>query len=271
MTPSDLFQAGRLQDAIEAQAQKLKAAPADQRARMFLFELLLFAGDLDRARKHLDILHYDEPRANAAVEQYRQALDGEAARRRVLRGGEQPRGLGVAPDHVRLRLEALTLLARGERAAAKKLLDEANDALPVLRGTLNGKPFEGFYDPDERFGTVLEVFGTGGSYCWVPLELVESITMNPPSAPRDVLLIPAQLVLRDGPSGDVLLPGLYPDSHADDRESVRLGRETDWIGGDDSPLLGVGGKLFMAGRDYMKFLDWRQLTLSPSNGTPAES
>jgi protein involved in temperature-dependent protein secretion len=39
MTASELFQAGQLQAAIDAQTQKVKANPADQAARLFLFEL----------------------------------------------------------------------------------------------------------------------------------------------------------------------------------------------------------------------------------------
>ena len=50
---------------------KVKSAPTDRPARFFLFELFLFSGDLDRARKQLDVLRYDDPRHSAAVEQYR--------------------------------------------------------------------------------------------------------------------------------------------------------------------------------------------------------
>ena len=125
----------------------------DNPARLFLFELLAFAGDLDRARKQLDVLRYDDPRHSAAVLQYRDALAAEAARRAVFAGTGQPKVLGVAPDHVRARLEALPYIARGEHPEARKRLDEANAAVPKLTGILNGKPFEGLYDADERLGT----------------------------------------------------------------------------------------------------------------------
>ena len=51
MTASDLFKAGRLREAIDAQLAKVKGQPTDQAARFFLFELFLFSGDLDRARR----------------------------------------------------------------------------------------------------------------------------------------------------------------------------------------------------------------------------
>jgi type VI secretion system protein ImpE len=164
MTASDLFQAGRLREAIDAQTAEVKSRPTDQAGRFFLFELLLFAGELDRARKQLDVLRYDDPRHAAAIQQYRFALDAEAKRRAVFAGSEQPAWLTAVPDHVRQRLEALPYIARGEYDEARRRLDEANAAVPSLTGKLDGQPFEGLYDADERFATVLEVFGSGGAY-----------------------------------------------------------------------------------------------------------
>jgi type VI secretion system protein ImpE len=247
MTASDLFHAGQLRAAIDAQVAKVKDRPTDRPARFFLFELFLFAGELDRARKQLDVLNYDDPGHTAAVEQYRCGLDSEATRRAVFAGTAQPKGLTTAPDHVRQRLEALPYLARGEHAEARKRLDEANANVPSLTGTLNGKPFTGLYDADERFGTVLEVFGTGGVYSWVPLEQIESITMNPPQNPRDLLWRPAHLVLTDGLEGDVLLPGLYPGTHDHPDDGVKLGRATEWVGAEGEVARGAGGKLFLTG------------------------
>ncbi len=254
----DLFHAGKLREAIDAQTQKVRANPTDQPARFFLFELFLFAGELDRARKQLDVLRYDDPRHAAAVEQYRFALDAEAKRRAVFAGTEQPRSLGSAPDHVRLRLEVLPYLALGEHAEAQKRLDEANAAVPALTGTLNGTPFDGLYDADERFGTVLEVFGPGGVYSWVPLEQVQSITMNPPQTPRDVVLRPAHVVLAAGIEGDVLLPGLYSGTHDHPDDEVKLGRATEWVeaGGVHR---GAGGKSYFVGAGSVGFITWQHL------------
>jgi len=56
MNATDLFKAGRLQAAIDAQIQEVKAKPADHGRRLFLFELCAFAGDLERARRQIDAL-----------------------------------------------------------------------------------------------------------------------------------------------------------------------------------------------------------------------
>jgi type VI secretion system protein ImpE len=258
MTASELFQAGQLQAAIDAQVQKVKAHPADQAARFFLFELLLFAGDLDRARKQLDALRYDKPENTAAVEAYRNALASEQARRDVLAGKARPRFIKDAPPHAELRLQALAAYGAADTALGNALLERANAEAPAVRGALNGQPVEGLRDADELFGTILEVFA-GGQYVWAPLEQVESISMNPPAQPRDILLRPAQLAVIEGPTGDVLLPGLYPASHAHPDEKIRLGRVTDWPGDDNGPARGAGGKLFLAGDKWISLHDWREM------------
>lgn len=263
MNASELFQAGQLQAAIDAQIQKVRSSPADQAARLFLFELMLFTGDIDRARKQVDVLRYEEPKAQAAIEMYKFALDAEQARRRVLAGSEQPKSLMPAPDHVLQRFEALKRFASNDAAGGAALLASANDMLPDLKAQINGKSFEELRDADDLFGTVIEVFGPNGLYCWVPLEQVESLTMNAPRFPRDVLLIAANLTLKEGPSGDVLIPATYPGSHAQADDALRLGRATDWIGDEGQPLRGVGGKLFLTGEtETSPLLHWREVIVA---------
>ena len=262
MNPSELFEAGQLQAAIDSQIQEVRSRPADMAARLFLFELLLYIGDIDRARKQIDVLNYENPKAQAAVQMYKFALDAEQKRRRVLDGKETPKSLTAAPEHVMDRLEALKKYAAGDLAAGDQLLDQANAAMPSIKATVNGNVVEGLRDADDLFGTVLEVFGSGGAYCWVALEQVESITMNPPRTPRDVLLIPANITLRDGPSGDVVLPALYAGSYASRDDALRLGRATDWAGDESRPIRGIGGKLFLLGEaGTSPLLHWREVTI----------
>ena len=56
MNPQLLLKEGRLGEAIEATGAQLRDDPSNARLRTFLFELLCFAGDYDRAEKHLKIL-----------------------------------------------------------------------------------------------------------------------------------------------------------------------------------------------------------------------
>jgi type VI secretion system protein ImpE len=240
----ELFQNGQLQAALDVQIQKIKSHPADQAARLFLAELLLFQGDLERARKHLEMLQYESPQAQAGLELIKRAWDAEQERRKVLAGQAQPMGLKESPEHVKLRLMALEQYGQGHLAEGNQLIFQANQVMPQTAGQVDGQKVESFRDADDLFGTVLEVFSRG-RYCWVPLEQVEKLNLAEPKSPRDVLFLPAHLEIKGGLEGDVLLPGLYPESSLHDDEEIRLGRATDWLGEDDQPIRGVGGKTML--------------------------
>ena len=65
MNASELYKAGKLSDALQAQLQAVKENPGDPNRRVFLFELSAFAGDLDRAVRQIDAVHYGEPERDA--------------------------------------------------------------------------------------------------------------------------------------------------------------------------------------------------------------
>jgi type VI secretion system protein ImpE len=266
MTAGELYQAGKLPEAIDAQVAEVRSHPADHARRLFLFELLAFAGDLDRAGRQLDAVRYDDPGLEAAVQGYRKLLDAEQARRRLFADGVKPEFLAESPEHVGLRLEAVNRLRENRPAEAAALLARAEAAGPgPLRGQLNGKPFETLRDADDLFGTVLEVMAHG-TYYWVPLEQVVALAMNAPRFPRDLLWVPARLEL-EGARGDVFLPALYPGSHEHPDPAVKLGRGTDWKSAEGGPVLGVGLRTFLVGEDPVSLLEWRQLEV----GGPAAS
>jgi len=257
MSAADLFRSGQLQEAITAQLAEVKAAPADQGKRLFLFELLVFAGDIDRAQRQIELVRYDNPELDMAVMTYRQLLDAERTRRRLFSEALVPHFFGDQPDHVHLRLEAVCRLRENHQAEAAEVLARASALAPAVRGELNGKPFQELRDCDDLFGTVLEVMARG-SYYWVPLEQVVSLTMSPPRFPRDLLWTPARLELPDS-EGAVHLPALYPGSHEHPDVQVKLGRLTDWKAAEGGPVLGAGMRTFLVDDDAVTLLEWREL------------
>jgi type VI secretion system protein ImpE len=258
MNASELFKAGKLQAAVDAQLQEVKRNPADQAKRMFLFELLVFTGDLDRARRQIDAVTYGEAERDAVIIGYRKLLDAEQDRRKLFRDGKKPQFLGPPPEHVQWRLEAINCLRGNQQKEAKELLDRANAAVAPLPGSLNATPFDSLRDGDDLFASVLEVMAKG-VYSWVPFEAIDSMAMNPPRAPRDLIWFPARLQLRDGQSGEVYLPALYYGTHDQTDEQLKLGRMTDWKEADGGPVLGVGLRTFVAEGQAIPLLDWRQL------------
>jgi type VI secretion system protein ImpE len=260
MNAGDHFRAGRLQAAIDAQLAEVKAAPGDYNRRLFLFELSAFAGDLDRAKRQIEMLTFDTPELQIAAGVYRLALDSEEARRAFFEKGQPPQFFAPPPDHMTKRLEAMSELRSGRAADAAKLLYAANEAAPAISGELNGKEFDGLRDGDDLFGSVVEVFNNG-RYFWLPLELIASVALNAPKSPRDLLWAPARVTLKDGTTGDVLLPAIYPGSHAHADDAIKLGRSTDWVTPAEGLTRGVGAKTFLVGDDAAGLLDWRELLI----------
>lgn len=262
MTAADAFRAGRLAEAADLQLAAVKAHPADDGRRVFLFELAAFAGDWERARRQLDALGADDPTREVAVAQYRGLLDAEAARRRFVADGTPPVLLGdPSPDRA-ARLEAARLLRDGNTAAAAAALAAANAALPPVAGLVNGTPFDRLRDADDLFAGVLEVYAQG-KYVWVGLDQVESIATHPPKYPRDLIWLPARLTARGGESGEVFLPVLYPGTAAHPDDAVRLGRATDWAEPAPGLARGAGLRTYFYGDDgETRPTDWRELVVT---------
>jgi len=256
MNATELYQAGRLQDAIAAQIDVVKSHPSDQDSRLFLFELLVFAGALDRARRQIEIIKYEDPALDMAVSSYRKLLDAEQARRNLFSQGLAPGFFGEPAEHLRLRLEAINRLREDRPAEAAETLARANQAMPAVTGRLNGQPFESLRDADDLFAGILEVMAHG-RYFWVALEQIQSLTMKAPRFPRDLLFLPAHLELEEE-EGEVFLPTLYPASyeHPDDR--VKLGRLTDWKELAAGLVLGVGQHTYLRDDDEIGLLEWRE-------------
>jgi type VI secretion system protein ImpE len=262
MDANALFDAGRLSEAIAAQTQDVKSKPADVGKRTFLFELLCFAGDLDRAAKQLDVIAEQSVEAEAAAQVYRNILQAERARRRLLADGLRPNFLADPPEGVHHCLEAVNRLRENNLAEAARELDAAEEARPERPGRLNDEvDFDDFRDCDDLFGSVLELF-VGPDYHWVPTQQIAFLQVAAPERPRDLLWAACQVNLTDGTPHRGYLPVLYPNSHEHENEQVKLGRMTDWKESDDGPVLGVGQRMLIIGDDARAVLDLRSVEFS---------
>lgn len=260
MNATQLFKAGQLAEAVDAQIKEVRSHPLDQGKRLFLFELLAFAGEWDRARKQIEAVKYDDVEVDSAVQAYRKVLDAEQSRRQLFREGTPPKFLAPPPEHVALRLAALGHLRQNQPAEAARLINEARAAVAPFKGQLNSRPFESLCDCDDVFGPVLEVMAHG-DYYWVPLEQVAALTAKAPAHPRDLIWFPVRLETRGGPAGDVFLPALYPGSHGHSDPQIKLGRLTDWRSADGGPVQGVGLRTFLVDDEAVAVPEWRTLTI----------
>jgi type VI secretion system protein ImpE len=241
MNSRELYQAGKLDEAVRALGSELRNDPTDMKRRTFLFELLCFTGDYDRAEKQLDILADAGKEAAMGTLLYRSALQASRTRRDMFEKKTFP-------------LESLSSEPRPSGSGG-------------ARGTLNGQALETIEDADPRIGARLEVFAAG-AYLWLPFEHIASIRTEPPKRLRDLIWIPA--ILQTGPKckgldlGEVLLPVLTPLVSKHPQDSVRLGRETVWeeAGGETVP---AGQKLLLVDGEEIPILEVRNLLFAASS------
>ena len=231
MTAKQLFEAGKVREAEKQLTAYLRDHPMDTGQRTFLFELLCFSGDYDRAAKQLSVLAEGGAEAELGAVLYYSALHAEKTRHEIFEKQQFSR--------------------------------DASTASPS--GKLNGRPFQSLRDADPDLGARLEVFAAGACL-WVPFEHIASVEMGLPSRLRDTLWRPA--MVRAGPSfqgtelGEVLIPALYPFSWKHPDEAVWLGRVTDWAADDEGNQYPSGQKIWLCDGEEIPFLEIRSLEFS---------
>lgn len=268
MNAKELYEAGRLDEAVAAALADVKRSPTDVAKRCLLAELLCFAGDLERADKQLDAIGLQDPEVVMSINMFRHVLRGEMSRREFFEQGSLPQFIDPPPEHVKLRLEASIRLREGAASEALELLEQADEARPRKSGVVNTQPMDDLRDLDDLIGSIMEVLTTNGKYYWIPIDRIESIEFRPPERLRDLLWRPARMVVRGGPDGEVFLPVLYSGSHAESEDPLRLGRSTDWRSVEGAPVRGIGQRMFLAGDGDLGIMELEEVTLDDATPAP---
>jgi len=231
VTAKQLFEAGKVREAEKELTAYLRDHPTDVAQRTFLFELLCFSGDYDRAEKQLSVLAQGGSQTEMGAVLYYSALHAEKTRHEVF--------------------------------DKQQFSKDVHSFSPS--GQINGRPFETLRDADPDLGARLEVFAAG-AYLWIPFQHIASLEMEAPRRLRDTLWRPA--MVRTGPSfqgadlGEVLIPAIYPFSWKHPNESVWLGRVTDWAADEHGTEYPSGQKIWMLDGEEVPFLEIRSLEFS---------
>lgn len=255
MNAKEAFERGDLAGALRTATSDVKQHPTDNARRTFLFELLCFTGDLDRAQKQLDAIGQIDSQSEWAVQVYTNILHAERARRRFFADGLKPEFLLDPPSYIGLHLEAANHLREGRPDDALELLNRSEETRPTMSGTLNGQPADEIRDCDDLFAPLVEVIVLR-DYVWLPLEQIREMETSPPERPRDLLWLPVRFTLVNGAQQRGYLPTLYPGSHEHAEDRIKLGRMTDWIAG-AGPVRGVGLHVWLDGGDGTAAIDVR--------------
>lgn len=253
-----LFRAGRLDEAVSAATAKVKAAPSDLVARVLLAEMLVFAGNFERADVLLDAAGHLDPGASIVVAEFRQLLRAEMARRQLYRDGRLPEFIGEPGPVEKALLAALVALRADDISAARLAAEEAEAARGALSGNSNDGAFADFRDASDICSGIFEVLTTTGKYFWIPVSRVTEVTFHPPARPRDLIWRRATLAVHDGPDGDVYMPVTYASNDSDLAAEFRLGRATDWRD-NDGLVIGIGQREFLVGDKAVPVMEFGEL------------
>jgi type VI secretion system protein ImpE len=243
MDAQQLFKAGKLSEAISALNTHLRDNPQDQRSRTFLFELLCFNGEYDRAEKQLNILEEGSKDSFLGTLLYKAALHAERLREEMFERKTYPK-------------------------------TAVNGGTTNVSGKLNGKEFTTLSDADPRIGDKLELFA-GGDYLWISLHDIATIRLQPPERLRDLLWAPAKLLtgptFRSRDLGEILLPAVSPLSWQHPDEEVRLGRVTEWCEDETGEVAPFGSKNLLVDGEEFPLLEVRELEIYPLTAVPVEA
>jgi type VI secretion system protein ImpE len=227
----DLYREGRLAEAIASLQAYLREQPADGRARSFLFELLCFAGEFDRARKQLAMLTQGSNDTRLGASFYFAALAAETERQ-----------------------------AWYEDFSAPEVPDGDSD---IVAGECDGRRFQGIRDLDSRLGGSLE-FLAAGKYHRIAFRDLKRIELLAPTRVRDLYWRTANVVtsenLGSSQLDSVLIPVIYPHTYLFDDDQTRLGRNTDFAASESGVEVPCGQRLLMIGSEQIPVLEIQSIS-----------
>jgi type VI secretion system protein ImpE len=255
-----LFREGRLKDAIAAATARVRAQPGAAGMRVLLAELLLFAGNLERADTQVDTAATLDPTLAIAVAEFRQLLRAEQARGQLLSAGRVPEFLEDGPTAAQqAALACVVAIRAGDLTAAAMRAAEAEAVRAAVAFLVDGRLVDDFRDADDVVGGSLEVLTPTGKYMWIPFERVLALTLHAPERARDLYWRRATLEVANGPHGEVYVPAVYGCDAAESDEALRLGRATDWRDLAEGLTRGIGQRVFMAGEDGVPVMELASL------------
>lgn len=262
----DLFNQGKLGEAIERANEAVSKNPGDLSLRLVMVQLVCFTGNWDRVEKVAKQLKtLDSSQDHVALTGMIDHLSiGELQRAAVWREGMVPEFVET-PDKVTNKLLwALSCLRAGKADDYREAMDFVLENAPMVTLKIDDQEHVGFRDLDDITATVFEAFTMQGNYIWLPHHLVKSIEVSRPTRLVDHLWSKARVTLHDGQSLIFFLPGIYFNSTDEaSTDSLKLGRETAWPETDAIELasMGRGRRVFGAGDEEFTLFDFTNASL----------
>lgn len=253
-----LFNQGKLGQAIDSANQAVAKNPKDLHLRLVLVQLVCFVGNWERVEKiskQLQVL--DTENEHLMLTNFIEQLSiAEIQRAAVWNDGMVPEFVETPDPVTQKLLWAWSCAREGKTQEYQDSIGwiTENAEAPTLK--VGDQSYEGFRDFDDRTCTVFEAHTHQGTYLWIPHSLVATIDVSRPRRLVDHIWSPARIKLKNETDLSVFLPGLYFHSFQDGQpEEIKLGRTTEWtdVNGIEQ---GAGRRMFAAGEDEFTLFDF---------------
>jgi type VI secretion system protein ImpE len=263
-----LFRVGHLAESLGELQKEIRSRPADGRLRVFLAQLLMLAGEWDRAINQLNVAGELDSASLPLMYMYSAAIQCERVREAVFRGERTPLVFGEPEPWIAQLIQSLSLQTQGRTEEAAVMRAQALETAPATAGSLNGSAFDWIADADSRLGPVLEVV-LNGTYYWVPFSRIRRVVTEPPEDARDLVWLPAELTWTNEGQATGLIPVRYSGSERSADNSILLSRRTEWREIADHAFAGTGQRVLTTSTDEVGILEVREIELQSDPSWPS--
>jgi len=254
-----------LSEELSELQKRIRADASNAKLRVHLFQLLCLTGDWQRALAQLQVCAQLDAKAIPMAQTYREAIGCEMFRNEVFAGRRVPQIMGKPPAWIGLLLEALRLDGEpGSTQGAADLRAQAMEDANATACKVDAVDCAWLADGDSRLGPVCEVIANG-QYYWLPFESCAAIKIEAPVDLRDLVWVPAELMLPNEGRVPAFIPARYPETattqavHADDLKRCRV---TEWMEHSTDVWFGLGQRVWMSDVGEHPILDTREIHLS---------
>lgn len=269
MLADDELRKGNPRAALAHLQEIVKKDPSSSAWRIYLFQLLAVNGAWERAATQLGVLADLDPKTEAMVRTYTEALRAEALRAEIFAGRRTPLIFGEPEPWMAWMTQAVALEAQGKANEAEPLRARALEEAPPTPGAIDGQRFEWIADADSRLGPLLEAV-VFDQYTWVPFCRLRELKMEKPTDLRDLVWAPAEFTWANGGKAVGFVPSRYPGSESSEDGSIQMARKTAWIES-GSAWLGEGQRMLVTDAGDHPLLEVRSIVLDAASGPAGET
>lgn len=240
----EFIKQGELIQATERAMQILRDDPTNADARASYIELLCIQGALEKADQQLDMMVRQHPDFLVGAVNLRQLIRAASARDDFYQGGLTATLFTQADPMFEAQLALRLALKEQDTEAAAKAAATMESLRGQITAEVNGQPVADIRDLDDSLAGYLELFGTDGHYYLAKFDEIDSLQLKRPESLLDNVWRRAEIIIKDGPQGEVFVPMTYAESL---KISERIGKDTNWQQHHEHLVTGVGQKMFLVG------------------------